>query len=165
MVPNPDKRTLQNLVMKLSEEEFKRITELLSKTPNLTPNEFRNMLLDEEAKQAALGIGPKARSQKSGTDKVAGGGESKGKHCNNCKKAGHDEDKCGLLSPSRCSGCGKVGHGEDKCWKAHPELAPIWYRIWPLKQDNAETKEKRKDKKAKVFFLRVEDGWGDLMDF
>lgn len=157
VTPNPDKRSLQQLIMSLSEDEFKRITQLLSKTPNLTPNEFRNFLLEEEGRQAALGMGPKARFQKSGTDKVAGEGEGQGKHCNNCRKNGHSDDKCWLLSPSRCNACGKVGHGEDKCWKAHPELAPIWYRLWPLKQNKSEGQGKSKGKPPKVCCLPAED--------
>ena len=130
MIPNPDPRNLVTLVMALSEEEFQRITHLLNLTPNLTPNEFRNMLLEEEEKkkkkkkQAAVTKEPNAPSEESGMQgqgyKLAGGGEGKGKYCNNCKKDGHREHRCwllrGELSNKRpCSACGKVGHGEDRC--------------------------------------------------
>ena len=145
VVPNPDPRSLQKIVMSLSEEEFKRITQLLSATPNLTPNEFRNMLLDEEKKQAALAKELNARSEASGTQ---GKGD---KYCNECKKHGHREDRCWLLHPDLsgkplCSGCDNVGHGEDQCWKSHPERAPAWWKRNPLKQNTAEAKGKGKGK-------------------
>ena len=162
VVPNPDPRTLQHLVMALSEEEFKRITELLSLTPNLTPNEFRNMLLDEEKKRAAVASGPNEPSMKLGTQGprvgLAGGGEGKGQYCDNCKKEGHHEDQCWLLHPELsgkppCSGCGKIGHEEAQCWRVSPKLAPAWLQKRLFKPNNAETKGKRKDKKANASCL------------
>ena len=136
---------------------------MLSLTPNLTPNEVRNMLLDEEKKQAAVAKGPDAHApfEESGMHgkgyKLAGGGEGEGRHCDNCKKDGHSEDKCRLLYPelsnkSACSACGKGGHGEDECWKLHPERVPAWWKRNPLKQNTAEAKGKDKGK-AKVCCL------------
>lgn len=168
VVPNPDPRGLPKLIMSLSEDEFKRITQLLSATPNLTPNEVRNMLLDEEKKRGGAAKGRKAPSEENGTqgraEKLAGGGEVKAKPCNNCGKAGHRDDRCRLLHPDLsnqppCSTCKKTGHGNDQCRKSHPERAPVWYRVWPLKQHNADTKGKGKEK-AKASFLSkmVEQG-------
>ena len=156
VVPNPDPRKLSTLVMNLSEEEFKRITEKLSLTPNLTPNEFRNMLLDEEAAQAAAAKRPNTSSEDGQGAELAGGREEgERKHCNNCKKSGHSEDGCWLLHPELptkppCSACGKFGHGEDQCWRVNVKLAPAWLQKRLLKQDNAEEKSKSKGKKSKV---------------
>ena len=171
VIPNPDKRSLQKIIMALSEAEFQRMTQMLSLTPNLTPNEVRNMLLDEEKKQAAVAKGPDAHApfEESGMQgkgyKLAGEGEGEGRHCDNCKKDGHSEDKCRLLHPkppgkAPCSGCGNVGHGEDQCWKSHPERAPAWWKRRPLKQNTAEAKGKGKKEKAKVCYLSkmVEEG-------
>ena len=162
VIPNPDPRSLQVLVMALSEEEFKRITKRLSLTPKLTPNEFRNMLLEEAAKQATVTKESNAASQDSVTDEVAGGGGRKATYCNNCKKDDHSEDKCWLLQPelSRkppCSACGNLGHGEDQCWRVNVKLAPAWLQKRLLKQDNAEEKGKSKGKKTNVCCLCVED--------
>ena len=170
VIPHPDPRNLQTLIMALSEEEFQRITQSLSLRPNLTPNEFRNMLLDEEKKQAAVAKGPDAHapSEASGMQgkgyKLAGGGEGKGQYCNNCKKDGHREDRCWLLHPELpgkppCSACGKVGHGEDGCWKCNPKFAPAWWKRNPLKQNTAEAKGKGRGKaKASCLLKMVEEG-------
>lgn len=171
VVPNPDRRSLQKLVMALSEEEFKRITEKLSLTPNLTPNEFRNMLLEEEAKQAALTKGQNASSEDGQGEDLAGGrGEAERKHCNNCNKSGHSEDRCWLLHPDLptkppCSACGKLGHGEDQCWRVNVKLASAWLQKRLLKQNDAEGKAKSKSNKPQVCCLSVESGGRGLIEF
>ena len=169
VIPNPDPRSLQKIIMSLSESEFQRVTQLLSLTPNLTPNEVRNMLLDEEKKQATLAKRSNAPSEENGTQgeggKVAGGGEREGRHCDNCKKDGHTEDGCWLLHPELprkppCSTCGKGGHGEAQCWRVNPKLAPAWIQKRLLKQNNADAKGKGKKEKAKVYCLSKMVGEG-----
>ena len=155
VVPDPDPRSLHTLIMSLSEERFQTITQLLSLTPRLRASEVRNILLEEERKQAAVTNGPKAPSEQSGKqgeeDKSAGWGKRKGAYCTKCKKDGHDEDRCWLLHPElstkpRCSACGKVGHGKDRCWKFHPELAPAWLQEQLIEQNKAKKEGKGKGK-------------------
>ena len=145
---------------------------MLSLTPNLTPNEVRNMLLDEEKKkkkQAAVTKGAEAPSNESSIQgeggKVVGEGEGEGRHCDNCKKKGHSEDGCWLLHPEiprkpPCSTCGKSGHGEAQCWIVNTKLAPAWLQKRLLKQNNTEANGKGKKEKAKVCCLSkmVEEG-------
>lgn len=175
VVPDPDPRSLHALIMSLSEERFQTIKQLLSLTPKLEASEVRNILLEEERKQAAVTKGSKASSEQFGKqgeeDKSAGWGKRKGEYCTNCKKDGHDEDRCWLLHPElstkpRCSACGKVGHGKDRCWKFHPELAPAWLQEQLLEQSKAENKGtgkgkgKGKGKKPKMCYSSkmVEEG-------
>ena len=147
VVPDPDPRSLHTLIMSLSEKRFQTITQLLSLTPKLEASEVRNILLEEERKQAAITKGPNASPEQSGKqgeeDKSAGREKRNGKYCTNCKKDGHDDDRCWLLHPELstkppCSACGKVGHGKDICWKSHPEIAPAWLQEQLLEQNKAE---------------------------
>lgn len=151
-VPDPDPRNLETLIMSLSEERFQTVKQMFSLTPNLTPNEMRNILLEEDRKQAA-----QSATQGQG-DKLGGN------YCNECKKHSHSEDRCWVLRPElsrkpRCGACGKVGHGEDRCWGLNPALAPPWYQKPPLK-NNAEAKGRGKWKKVKGCCLSkmVEEG-------
>ena len=162
-VPDPDPRNLHTLIMSLSEEKFETVTQIFSRTPNLTPNEMRNILLEEDRKHSTVTKGPNAATEQSTTQ----GQEDKsgGKHCNKCKKHSHGEDRCWLLHPElsrkpRCGWCGKVGHGEDMCWKLNPALAPATYQKPPPKQNNAEAIGKGRRKKVKVCCLSkmVEEG-------
>ena len=162
-VPDPDPRNLHTLIMSLSEESFEKVTQMLSLTPNLTPNEVRDFLLEEDRKQAAVTKGPGVPPEQSATQ--GQGDKFGGKHCSKCKNHSHGEDICWLLHPElsrkpRCGACGKVGHGEDRCWELNPALAPAWYQKPPLKQNNAEVKGKGRRKKVKVCCLStmVEEG-------
>ena len=162
--PDPDPRNLHTLIMSLSEERFQTVTQMLSLTPNLTPNEVRNMLLEEDRKHTAEIKGPNVPAEQSATQ---GQGEKSGgkNYCNKCKKHNHGEDSCWLLHPElsrkpRCGVCGKIGHGEDRCWELNPALAPALHQKPPLKQNNAEAKGKGRGKKVKVCCLLkiVEEG-------
>ena len=142
-VPDPDPRNLHTLIMSLSEETFHRVTQKFSETPNLTPNEMRNILLEEDRKHATVTKGPNAATEQSATQ---------GQGCNKCKNHNH------ILHPEisrmpRCGGCGKFGHGEDRCWQLHPELTPAWFHKKPLKQNNAGRHGKGKKKLMKVCCL------------
>ena len=163
-VPDPDPRNLHTLIMSLSEERFERARQMLSLTPNLTANEVRNFLLEEDRKQAAVTKGPDAPNEQSATQ---GQGDKLGGryYCSKCKKHNHGEDRCWLLHPELstkppCGVCGKIGHGEDRCWEQNPALAPAWYQKASLKKNNAETKGKGRRKKVKVCCLTkmVEEG-------
>lgn len=139
-VPDPDPRNLHTLIMSLSEETFHRVTQKFSETPNLTPNEMRNILLEEDRKHATVKKGPNVATEQSATQ-------------------GQGDELADPRMP-RCGACGKFGHGEDRCWQLHPELTPAWFQRQPLKQKKAKAKGREEGKKLKVCWLSqlVEEG-------
>jgi hypothetical protein len=151
-VPNPDPRNLLNLIMSLSEERFKEITQLLRLTPKVNGKILREWLLEEEAVVTKDRDAHTEPSDKQGEgDQPAGFKKGKGQYCTGCKKHGHDEDTCPLLHPElstkpRCTECGKVGHGKERCWKLHPELKAAWLQRVLEREGKVEEKGKGKGK-------------------
>ena len=91
-VPDPDPRNLHTLIMSLSEERFQRVTQMFSLTPNLTPNEMRNILLEEDRKQATVTKGPDVPTKQSATQ--GQGDKFGGKQCSKCKMHSHGKFRC-----------------------------------------------------------------------
>ena len=128
ILPDEDPRTLERLIMNLPKGRFEALTRLLKFTPNLTATEVRNLILEEESKQAAR------RERKTSTeDKSANQSKKKGNFCDHCQQHEHPEVQCRILHPEllplpHCNVCEKIGHGKDTCWAVHPEKAPAWYQ-------------------------------------
>ncbi len=98
----PDKRTILCLIMALP-EQFRYMTQVWALTPNITADQAKEMLLEEERTYhqndlEATAFAARFRKQ--------------------VKLTGRRRAEAGYPT------CGKPGHGNDKCWELHPELIP-----------------------------------------
>ena len=106
-----DKRSLRTLIMQLSEEELKEMTERWSLRPNMNLKKIRRNLLDEERRRDEQ---RRLRMVREYDDKKAS--ESKDTY----------EPIARYDGQPKCSFCGKYGHMDEVCWALHPEHAPEW---------------------------------------
>jgi len=102
----PDKRTILCLTMALP-EAYRYTTQVWALTPNITADQAKEMLLEEERTQDHNDVEKTALAARFGKQ---------------AKLTGHGKGEEG-----NCPTCGKPGHGNDKCWKLHPELVPERY--------------------------------------